>query len=143
MLLCVIGTTIFVCTNSALPMLELSNKYYLLVDETQKTLIAAAGEALLIRGAHGGLGVFIGFVFLTIANICMSLVMLHGRIINRITSYLGTIGYSLLLAYILLATFVPSTHSIAVIIAAPGGLLTLAWVLMLGIKLIRFGILKS
>lgn len=137
MVLSIIGTTIFVSTNSALPMLELSNKYYLAVDETQRMLIAAAGEAMLVRGGHGGLGVFIGFVFLTIASLCMSLVMLHGKIFNRTISYFGIIGNTLLLMYILLVTFVPAIQNIAVIIAAPGGLLALVWVLMLGVKLIK------
>lgn len=139
MILFIIGTTIFVSTNSALPMLELSNKYYSTVDETQRMFIAAAGEAMLVRGGHGGLGVFIGFVSLTIASLCMSLVMLHGKIFNRVISYFGIIGYTLLLMYILLVTFVPVIKNIAVIIAAPGGLLALVWILMLSIKLIKFG----
>ncbi|MFX1536910.1 MAG: hypothetical protein ACFFDI_22050 [Promethearchaeota archaeon] len=38
-------------------------------------------------------------------------------------------------------TFIPETESIAAIIAAPGGLLVLAWVILLGITL--FGLSKS
>ena len=44
-----LGTAIFVSNNTALPMLELSRKYAL-ADETQKSLLAAAGEAMLVRG---------------------------------------------------------------------------------------------
>jgi len=138
MILSSIGTTIFVSTNSALPIFELSNKYYSVVDETQKMFIAAAGEAMLVRGEHGGLGVFIGFVFLTIASIGMSLVMLHGKIFSRTISYFGIIGNTLLLMYILLVTFVPQIQMIAVIIAAPGGVLALVWILILGIKLLKW-----
>jgi hypothetical protein len=56
-----VGTAIFVTTNTALPMLELSQKYASAA-ESQKILLAAAGEAMLARGAHGSLGVFIGFL---------------------------------------------------------------------------------
>lgn len=135
--LCIFGTIIFVATNTALPMLELSNKYYSAAEETQKILLAAAGEAMLARGGHGSLGVFIGFVFSTISSLWMSIVMLQGKIFNRIISYLGIIGYMLLLIYILLVTFIPKTQNIATIIAAPGGILALAWILMVGIKLIK------
>lgn len=62
-ILSLIGVIIFVTTNSALPMLELSRKYYDVVDESQKILLAAAGEAMLVRGVHGGLGVFIVLPF--------------------------------------------------------------------------------
>lgn len=137
MLLIIIGTTTFISSNSALPMLELSRKYYSAVDETQKMLIAAAGEALLVRGEHGGLGVFFGFILQTIASLCVSLEMLHGRIFSRTISYFGIIGYSFLLLYILLVTFIPSIKSIAVFVAAPGGILALLWVFGVGVKLIK------
>lgn len=139
MILSIIGTTIFVTTNSALPMLELSDKYYSTVSEPQRLLIAAAGEAMLVRGAHGGLGVFIGFTFLTIASLGMSLVMFQGRIFNRTVSICGVIGNTLLLVYIFLVTFVPAVQNIAVTIAAPGGLLAMAWTLMIGVKLVKLG----
>ncbi len=143
MVFSIMGTTIFVSTNSALPMLELSNKYYLATDETQKLLIAAAGEAMLAKGGHGSLGVFIGFVLSTLASIFISLVMLGGKIFSSRISYLGIIGYTLLLIYILLITFVTQIEHIAVIIAAPGGLLALAWVFIVGIKLIKLGVYNT
>ncbi|MFZ5354237.1 MAG: DUF4386 family protein [Bacillota bacterium] len=135
----IIGTTIFVATNSALPMLELSSKYFSTSDETQKMLFAAAGEAMLIRGGHGSLGVFIGFLFSSVASLCMSIVMVNGKVFSRMVSYFGVIGNMLLFIYILLVTFVPAVKSIAVMLAAPGGLLALAWVFMYGIKLIKLG----
>ena len=139
LILSLIGTSIFVSANSALPMLKLSKKYYLLTDETQRVLIAAAGEAMLARGGHGSLGVFIGFILSTISSIFMSIVMFHGKVFTKTISYFGIIGYTLLLVYILLITFVAEIQTIAVIIAAPGGLLSLAWVFMVGIKLINSG----
>ena len=45
-----VGTAIFVTTNTALPMLDLSRKYAAAASESQKTLLAAAGEAMLAQG---------------------------------------------------------------------------------------------
>lgn len=133
----IIGTTVFISTNTALPMLELSNKYFATGDETQRTLFAAAGEAFIARGEHGGLGVFIGFTLSTLSGILMSFAMLHEKVFQKAASLFGIIGNILLLTYVVLMTFFPSVESIAVIIAAPGGLASLVWLFMVGIKLMK------
>jgi hypothetical protein len=56
-----IGTAVFITNNTALPMLSLSSKYALATTDAQKNLFAAAGEAMLARGAHGSPGAFLGF----------------------------------------------------------------------------------
>jgi hypothetical protein len=132
-----VGTTVFVTTNTALPMLELSNKYAAAATESQKTLLAAAGEAMLARGSHGSLGVFIGFVLPNIAGLIMSFAMLTGKIFSKITSYLGIVGSALILLYIVLVTFAPGIETMATAIAMPGGLLLMAWMIMFTIKLFQ------
>jgi hypothetical protein len=131
------GTTIFVTTNTALPMLELGNKYAAATTESQKTLLAAAGEAMLARGSHGSLGVFIGFLLPNIAGLIMSFAMLTGKVFNKITSYLGIAGSVLILTYIVLVTFVPSIKDMATVFAMPGGLLLIAWMIMFTIRLFQ------
>ena len=49
----VVGTTVFIVGNAALPMLDLSHKYAAAATEPERAMLAAAGEALLARGAHG------------------------------------------------------------------------------------------
>ena len=138
-----VGTTVFVTTNTALPMLELANKYALATTESQKTLLAAAGESMLARGAHGSLGVFVGFLLPTIASLSMSLVMLTGRVFNKATSYAGIVGNALMLVYIPLVTFTPNVKNMAMAFAMPGGLLLLAWNVMYTIKLFQLGMSKN
>jgi hypothetical protein len=138
-----VGTTIFVSSNTALPMLELSNKYAASTTESQKTLLAAAGEAMLARGAHGSLGVLIGFVLPNIAGLIMSIVMLKGKVFNKVTSYLGIIGSTLILIYIILVTFAPGIKNMATTFAAPGGLLLMAWMFMFAFKLFQLGRLEN
>ena len=140
LILFLVATTIFITTNTALPMLQLSGKYYSTTSETRRVLYASAGESLLARGEHGTPGVFIGFFLLTMSNLFISFVMLNARIFKEIVGYLGIIGNFSLLIYIFLVTFFPSTRSIAVIIVAPGGILVLAWYLLIAIKLINVGL---
>lgn len=64
-------SVVMVANNVALPMLELSNKYYSTTTESQKTLYAAAGESMLARGAHGSPGIFPGFFIPNVANLIM------------------------------------------------------------------------
>lgn len=137
LILFLIGTTIFVINNSALAMLDLSHKYFDTKSVIQKNIIAAAGETLLVKGAHGSLGVFIGFALPTLANLLMSIVMIKGKIFGKPTSYLGLVGNALLLIYLVLVTFVPSIGSVALAIAMPGGLLVMAWMILFTIRLFR------
>lgn len=137
-----VGTTIFVTNNTALPMLELSHKYAASTTESQKTLLAAAGEAMLARSSHGGLGVFIGFVLFNIGGLMMSFVMLTGKVFNKVTSGMGIAGSILILIYIILVTFAPGVRSMATAFAMPGGLLLMAWMIMFAIRLFQLGNLE-
>jgi hypothetical protein len=138
-----VGTTVFVTTNTALPMLELSGKYAAAAAESQKVLLAAAGEAMLATGVHGGMGVFFGFLLSTIAALLMSLLMLQGRIFSKINSYAGIAGNALMLVYVVLVTFAPAVKEMALAFALPGGLLLLAWLVLLTVRLFQLGSLKS
>ena len=133
-----LGTAIFISNNTALPMLELSRKYAL-ADETQKTLLVAAGEAMLVRGEHGSLGVFVSFLLPTLSALIFSFVMLQGYVFSKANANIGIFGNVLMLVYILLVTFAPTVKNMAMAFAMPGGLLLLAWMIMITIRLFRLG----
>ena len=133
-----LGTAIFVSNNTALPMLELSRKYAL-ADESQKNLLAAAGEAMLVRGEHGSLGVFFSFLLPTLSALIFSFVMLQGKVFSKANAYVGILGNALMLVYVVLVTFAPTVKNMAVAFAMPGGLLLLAWMVMFTIRLFRLG----
>lgn len=136
------GTAIFVSNNTALPMLELSRKYAL-ADESQKALLAAAGEAMLVRGEHGSLGVFFSFLLPTLSALVFSFVMLQGNVFSKANAYIGILGNVLMLVYIVLVTFAPTVKNMAMAFAMPGGLLLLAWMVMLTTRLFRLGTSKG
>lgn len=131
-----IGTTIFVANNTALPMLELSGKYAV-ANETQKSLLAAAGEAMLARSEHGSLGAFFSFLLPTLAALLMSLAMWQGQVFSKANSIVGILGNSLMIVYIILVTFAPAVKDMAIAFAMPGGLLLMAWMIMFTIRLFR------
>ncbi len=133
-----LGTTIFIANNTALPMMELSRKYAI-ADESQKAMFAAAGEAMLARGEHGSLGAFFSFLLPTLAALIMSLVMLQGNIFSKMNSYIGILGNILMSIYIVLVTFVPAVKGMAMAFAMPGGLLLVVWMIMLTSRLFRLG----
>ncbi|HEX3032964.1 MAG TPA: hypothetical protein VHS59_12145 [Bacillota bacterium] len=116
-------------------MLELSGKYFAASTPAQKSLLAAAGEAMVARGSHGSPGAFAGFLLSSLGTLVMSWAMLKGCVFSRLTAYLGLAGGSLLLIYVCLVTFVPSVRSAAMLVAAPGGLLALAWMILFMLRL--------
>ena len=133
----IIGTAIFVGNNTALPMLELSHKYAAATTDARRVMLESAGEAMLVRGAHGSPGAYPGFALNLVAEIILALVMLSGKVFGKPTALLGIAGGTLLLTYIVLVTFVPGTKQVAMMIAAPGGLLALAWMILFTIRLFR------
>jgi hypothetical protein len=136
---CLIGATIFITTNTALPMLELSRKYAVESSDTQKMLLAAAGEAMLARGMHGSLGVFLGFLLPDVGGFLLAVAMLHGKVFNLATALSGIFGSVLMAIYFVLVTFVPSVKEMATAVAMPGGLLLMAWMVLFTIRLFQLG----
>jgi hypothetical protein len=137
------GSVIMVANNTALPMLELSNKYYSTTIESQKALYAAAGESMLAQGAHGSPGIFLGFFIPNIANLIMSFVMLKGTIFSKINSWIGVIGSVLMLLYVILVNFGTGVENMATAFAMPGGLLLMTWMIMFTIRLFKLGYVSS
>jgi hypothetical protein len=137
------GSVIMVANNSALPMLELSNKYYSTTIESQKAFYAAAGESMLAQGAHGSPGIFLGFFIPNIANLIMSFVMLKGAIFSKINSWVGISGSVLMLLYVLLVNFGTGVENMATAFAMPGGLLLMAWMIMFTLRLFKLVHVRS
>lgn len=131
------GTTLFVTGNTALTMLDLTQRYFAAGPEEQRLLIAAAGEAMLAKGAHGSRGVFLGFALIPFANALMSAVMLGGKVFSRTASWFGIIGNSLMVVYVILVTFVPGVETMAIAFAMPAGLLVMGWMVMFMVKLYK------
>ncbi|HUX38531.1 MAG TPA: hypothetical protein VMV44_11580 [Rectinemataceae bacterium] len=132
----IVAAAVFVANNSALAMLGLSGDWAT-ADPSRRSLLAAAGEALLAKGAHGSPGVLPGFLLSTIANLILSGAMLRTRAFGIAAGILGIAGNLLLGAYLILVTFLPQVRDMALAFAAPGGLLAIAWMFMMALRLFR------
>lgn len=132
-----VGSVVFITNNTALPMLELARKYAAASTEPQRLIFSAAGEAMLARGMHGSAGVFPGFLIPNIGSILLAGAMLDGKVFSRIAGIIGVTGSALLIVYTILVTFLPSVKEIAMAVSMPGGLLMMAWLVMITIKLFR------
>jgi len=131
----VVGAVLFVGNNAALPMLELSRRYASATGGEQAAIQGAA-QALLARGAHGSFGAFLGFFVSEVGTLLMAIAMLHGRVFGRTAGWIGIAGASVLMVYSVAMTVSPGSEALVKGIAAPGGLLMIAWDLMVARGLI-------
>jgi len=131
------GTTVFVANNAALPMLDLSSQYAAATTETERVALEGAGQALLAKGAHGSMGAFAGFFLSSMGALLMALAMLSGRVFSRLAAYTGIVGISLLLLYVVGSTFGVGSEGARMALAVPGGLLMIAWNVIIARRLLQ------
>lgn len=143
LILAMIGTAIFFATNRAFPMLDLSAQYMVTTSDAQKNILEAAGKAMLAVGQSHTPGTFLAFAFSEMAGILIALVMLRGKLFNKVAVFSGLIGYSFLFIFEILSSFVPSTHNMILIVATVGGLCNITWYLLAGLRLFQLGKLNG
>ena len=135
-LLFFMGTAIYVSSNTIFSMLALSSQYAAAA-EAQKPLIEAAGRAALAQGADLTPGTFMGFFFTQTAGVLMALLMLLGKVFGKWTGWIGLAGYVIMLIFFVLTAFAPESFATAMMIAMVGGLLLMAYQIMLGRRLFQ------
>jgi hypothetical protein len=139
MILAFIGMAVFYATNRAFPMLALSGQYAAAATEAQRTMLQAAGQAMLSVGQSHTPGTFLAFSFSEIAGILMAVVMLRGKLFRPVAAVAGIVGYSFLLIFEVISSFVPSLHNPSLILAMIGGLSNIAWYLLVALRLFHLG----
>lgn len=139
LILYLIGVTVYISDNAAIPMLALSTKYAAATTDAQRMLLASAGEAILARGEDFTLGGFYGLFITGIAGMIFSIILLKGRIFSKITAYLGILGFLLLLIYTTWATFVSISYETAIIFGGVGGIFTTLWYIFVARRLFQLG----
>jgi hypothetical protein len=136
----VIGAAVYVANNPALAMLSLSYQHAAAASEAERALLAATGQALLARAEDFTAGSFLGFLLPLKAEILMALVLLRGGVFGQAAGWTGLLGCGLLLVFTTWATFVPVGYGIAMLVAAVGGLLTMAWLVLIARRLFQIGV---
>lgn len=133
----IIGSSVYLSGNPALGMYELSVKWKSTNNEVLRNIYLAAGESILAKGAHGNPGAFAGSGLLSVAGILISIAMTKGRVFSRSTSLLGIFGNSLLFLYLVTVTISPSSLTLGLIFAIPGGLLLIGWMLLFMVRMYK------
>lgn len=139
MALFLFGGAIYVSNNAAIPVFVLSGEYAAATTDAQRSALVAAGEAMLARGADFTPGSLVGFLLPSVAQITISFVMLRGGVFGKPTAYIGLLGFTLLLVFTIWTTFVPEALGMAMLIALPGGLLVMAWNVLVARRLFQLG----
>ena len=135
-ILFVMGTAIYISSNTIFSMQALSNQYAT-ASEAQKPVLEAAGRALLAQGADLTPGTLMGFLFTQSAGLLMALVLMRSEVFGKVIPWLGVIGFSLMLVFFSIAAFVPGQFNTAMMISAPGGLLLMAYQILLARRLFQ------
>jgi hypothetical protein len=137
LLLSFVSYIIFMADNTTFACLELAGKYFKAITETDKTMLLAAGEALLAKGASHTPGTFPGFLIGEIAGIFFSIIIIEGRVLKKSTGIIGLIGCSFLLLFEIISSFIGSLFYESMIFAMIGGIMTLVWYVMIGLGLLK------
>lgn len=137
MVVFLIGAGIYIANNPAFAMQTLSHKYSAATTDYQRSLLTAAGEALLAGSEDFTPGSFPGFLLIQLAGLLISFVMLLNRRFDVITGWLGFAGFASMLIFILWASFIPYFYSVSLVFGIIGGLLTLSWHVMVAQRLLK------
>ena len=133
-----IGTVVYLSSNTVLPLFAVSRQYAA-ADPAQKPVLEAAGRALLAQGADLTAGTFIGLFFTQLAGVLVAAAMLRSRDFSPWAGRVGLAGFSLMIVFFVLTAFFPHHYDTAMLVAAPGGLLLMAYQILLARRFVQLG----
>jgi hypothetical protein len=137
MLISFLGIGVFFATNRAFAMWALSQQYAAADGESQRVMLEAAGQAMLSVGASHSPGTFLAFFLTESAGILISYVMLRGQVFTKIAAYAGMLGFSFLLVFEFISSFVVGLSDMTMLLAMLGGLLSMAWYILIARRLFQ------
>lgn len=126
-----VGVAVYLASNRAFPMLSLSGQYASATTDVQRSLLVAAGQAMLAEGESRA-----GILLIEFAGLAISLVMLRGKIFSKAVACAGILGNALMM--IVEIAFVPA-RGVGMVVAAGGGLSLMSWYLLVGRRLFQLG----
>jgi hypothetical protein len=134
-----LGIGVFLATNRAFPIFALSKQYADATTDAQRAVLEAAGQSMLSVGQSHTPGTFMGFFLSEVAGVVISIVMLRSKIFGTITAYAGIFGFGILSVFEFFSSFVAGLSSVAMILAMLGGLLSMAWYILIARRLFQLG----
>jgi len=140
-----VGMAVYLATNTAFSMLSLSQEYAVATTEAEKSILLAAGQAMLAVSRGTGV-LYTGMPLVWLAGLIFSAVMLRSEAFSRATAWVGILGLGLLVVGIPGGGHYTSTgestavqSAIVAVQYVGGGLLSLAWYILVGLRLLKIG----
>ena len=137
-----VGMAVYLATNTSFSMLALSSEYATATTEAQRTAIHAAGHTLIsITRGTGGVA---GLSLVWLSGLIFSSLMLRSDNLGKAVAWIGVVSFALLVPSFLFAGYTYGASSgirekLALITSLGGGLLSLVWYVLVGLRLLRFG----
>jgi len=105
-----LGIAVYIASNQAFSMLSLSDQYVGATTDAQRSMLLAAGQALLAIQNPNAVGqASLGFFLVTLAGLIISIVMLGNRVFSKATAYTGILANAFGLGYPFGVAFAPRT----------------------------------
>jgi hypothetical protein len=129
-----LGLAVYLAGSRAFPMLSLSGQYASATTDAQRSLLAAAGQAMLAEGQSRP-----GILLIEFACLVISAVMLRGKAFSKATACAGILGNVLLMAVEIHVALARTIAGAWMIIAGGAGLSMMIWYLLIGRRLLQLG----
>lgn len=137
------GLAVYFTSNTALSVLSLSDQYAAATSDAQRSMLLAAGQAIMAANPPGviypGTGNYLSFLLVAAAGLIISLVMLQSALFSKATAYIGLLASAFDLACCIAIAYRPVISPICVFLIAAAGLLLMVWHILIGLRLIRLG----
>ena len=133
----IIAVSVYISSNQMFAMNALSDQFMLATTEAQKALLLAAGQATLAthnNATFAGSSLYPSFLFISIAGLMISLVMLQNRTFSKVCGYFGLAANISGLGYYVFLLFAPTIVYIPISISAP---FLLIWYILVGLRLLK------
>jgi hypothetical protein len=137
-----VGMSVFLATNTAFSMLSLSQEYAVAVTEAERSVLLAAGQAML--AISRGTSLYTGMALVWLGGLILAGVMLRSQVFSKATAWVGILGWGLLVAGMPFGGHYTGTGTPTVIQSVMvavqyvgGGLLSLAWYILVGLRLLK------
>ncbi len=129
-----VGIAVYLAGNRAFSMLSLSGQYASAATDAQRSLLAAAGQAMLAEGQSRA-----GISLIEFACLVISAVMLRGKVFSKTAAYAGILGNVLLIIVEIILTLMRTLPGWGMVIAVGAGLSIMTWYILVGRRLLQLG----
>jgi hypothetical protein len=142
MIFIIVGVAVYIATNTAFSLLSLSKQFEAATSEAERSIILAAGQSFIAL-TEGTAARYLGMPLVWLSGMIISGIMLKGNQFRRATAWVGIFGLGLLIVSVPFAGYTTTGSSTIPVIAiifvtyTGGGILSLIWYIMVGIRLLK------